>query len=190
MTRKITQLHIEVNISSNVLSIPINKNIMPEKRQSNKEKHSKTHRQSYFRQFGYEITIVILIIIGGFLLVEKSDVSAIVAAWIKNSFQFIVNGFANLVRGSFNFLASFETSDIVGILLILLALHLIFLRARKRVINNYGDVYRCPHCEHDKLQRVKRLFWHKFLGTIFFIRIKHYECKDCKKSTVTFSSLK
>jgi len=163
---------------------------MTEKRQSRKGNRTKKQQPYYFRQFGYEITIVILIIIGGFLLVEKSDVSAIVAASIKTSFRFIVDGFADLVRGSYNFLSSFETSDIVGILLILLALHLIFLRARKRVIANYGDVYRCPFCEHDKLQRVKRLFWHKIFGTIFFIRIKHYECKDCKKSTITFSSLK
>ncbi len=157
------------------------------------KKQRRKHRRTtfgYLRQFGYEIAIIALLIIGGFLIVEKTDVSAVLTNWIKNSFNYIVGGLANFARNGFDFFAAFETSDIVGYLLILLAIHLMIMRGRKRLFREYGSIYKCPYCEHEKMQRVKRHFWHKLIGILLVLRIKYYQCKACNKGTVSFSKLK
>ncbi|MBC8401640.1 MAG: hypothetical protein H8E14_09145 [Candidatus Marinimicrobia bacterium] len=160
---------------------------------SAENKRPRKRRRSYFvlfRQFGYEIFIVLLLVVGGFLLVEKTDVSAILTNWIKIGFNTIIGGFSALVRQGYNYFVSFETSDIVGYMLILLAIHLMVLRGRKRLFREYDSVYKCPYCEHEKMQRAKRQFWHKLIGLLLILRIKNYECKACKKVTITFSRIK
>lgn len=160
---------------------------------SAENKRPRKRRRSHFvflRQFGYEIFIVLLLFVGGFLLVEKTDVSAILTNWIKIGFNAIVDGFTASARQGYNYFSSFETSDIVGYILILLAIHLMVVRGRKRLFREYGSVYKCPYCEHEKMQRVKRKFWHKLIDFLLILRIKHYECKACKKGTTTFSRIK
>ncbi len=157
--------------------------------------HKRPHqrRRTHFvfiRHFGYEIFIVLLLVVGGFLLVEKTDVSAVLTNWIKIGFNTISGGFTAFARHGYNYFVSFETSDIVGYILILLAIHLMVMRGRKRLFREYESVYKCPYCEHEKMQRAKRQFWHKLIGFLLILKIKNYECKACKKGTITFSRIK
>ena len=142
---------------------------------------------AYIRQFGYEIVVIMLMVLGSFLIVEKTDVSAVLLNWIKIGFNFITNGVTAFAHNASDYFISWETSDIVGYFLILLAFHLIIIRGRKRLFREYGTVYKCSHCEHEKMQRIKRKFWHKLVGAILIMRIKHYQCKACKKGTIAFS---
>ncbi|MFH1852663.1 MAG: hypothetical protein ABIA75_09985 [Candidatus Neomarinimicrobiota bacterium] len=161
---------------------------MPEEKTSHRRHRRK--RFAYLREFSFELSVMALFLVGGFLLVEKTDVSAIVTGWLKAIFQFVVGGITNAARDSFDFFATFESSDIVGYMLILLGIHLLVLRGRKRLFKSHGAVHSCPYCGNDKMQRVKRIYWHKLLGLFLILRIKNYQCKACSRSTITFSSLR
>ena len=54
-----------------------------------KHRRKRRRRLSYIREFGFEIIVVLLLLVGGFLLVEKTDVSAIVTNWLKAGFKFV-----------------------------------------------------------------------------------------------------
>lgn len=155
-----------------------------------KRRKSRRKRKSYLREFGFEILIVVLVLVGGFLLVERTDVSAVITGWLRSASKAIVGGIAAIASQGFEFFSSIETSDIVGYFLILLAIHLLILRGRRRLLKDYDTVYTCPYCENDKIQRVKRQFRHKVLGTALLLRVKNYRCNACNKETITFSRLK
>lgn len=140
--------------------------------------------------FRYEFTIVILFLVGGFLLVERTDISAVLTGWLKSGLNFIINGITGGSRSAYDYFSSFETSDLVGILLILVAIHLLILRGRKKLTVQYGNIHACPYCNHEKMKRVKRFYWHKLLGYSLMLRTKHYRCLSCNKSTITFSQMK
>lgn len=155
-----------------------------------KRHRRKRHERSIIASFRYEFAVVLLLITGFFLLTEKTDVSAIIFGWIRTGFNFIIDGITGIFRGVYNYFAGYETSDIVGILLILLAIHLLVVRGRKKLVLQYGEVHNCPYCAHDKMKRIKRKSWHKLLGWALFLRVKHYQCLECKKGTIRFSYLK
>ena len=88
--------------------------------------------------------------------------------------------FIKLLRdGSIYIINKFEISDLVGILLILLALFLIANRWRERMIERYPEIRNCPDCGGN-LQRIKREFNQKVIGFIYFLTVKKYHCDTCK----------
>ncbi len=155
-----------------------------------KRRRQKRNERSILSGFRYELIVVLLLVAGFFLLTEKTDVSAIVLGWIRTGINVVIGGITDAFRGIFNYFADYETSDIVGMLLILLAIHLMVMRGRKKLIQQYGEVHTCPVCAHDKMKRVKRKYWHKLFGWVLFLRVKHYQCLECKKCTIRFSYLK
>ena len=72
----------------------------------------------------------------------------------------------------------FETSDLVGISLILTALLLIANRWRKRMIERYLILNNCPNCDGN-LVRIKRNLKHKITSLVYFVDVKNYSCKNC-----------
>ena len=139
----------------------------------NKPRHKK-----FLKEYNFEIIVVFLIGLGVFLLIEDLEIKGYLYKFIKGFFfgigdivQFFSHAITFLVR-------QFETSDLVGISLILTALLLIANRWRKRMIERYLILNNCPNCDGN-LVRTKRNLKHKITSLVYFVDVKNYSCKNC-----------
>ena len=138
----------------------------------------KPKRKLFYQEYNFEITVVILIALGIFLLVEELEIKHYLYEFIKIIF-FTIGNFIKLIRdGSIFIIDKFEISDLVGISLILLAFFLITNRWRERMIERYSTLNNCPNC-NGNLQRIKRDFNQKVTGIIYYLNVKNYRCKKC-----------
>ncbi len=138
----------------------------------------KPKRKLFYQEYNFEITVVLLIALGVFLLVEEMEIKHYLYEFIKVIF-FTIGNFIKLLRDtSIYIIDKFEISDLVGISLILLAIFLIANRWRERMIERYSVLKNCPDCNGD-LQRIKRDFNQKMTGYIYFLTVKNYRCKSC-----------
>ena len=138
----------------------------------------KSKRKLFYQEYNFEITVVVLIALGVFLLVEELEIKHYLYEFIKVIF-FTIGNFIKLIRdGSIFIIDKFEISDLVGISLILLAFFLIANRWRERMIERYSVLNNCPNC-NGNLQRIKRDFNQKVTGIIYYLTVKNYSCKTC-----------
>jgi len=138
----------------------------------------KPKRKLFYQEYNFEITVVLLIALGVFLLIEEMEIKHYLYEFIKVIF-FTIGNFIKLLRDtSIYIIDKFEISDLVGISLILLAIFLIANRWRERMIERYSVLKNCPDCNGD-LQRIKRDFNQKMTGYIYFLTVKNYRCKSC-----------
>tara|TARA_B100001250_G_scaffold414108_1_gene450713 strand:- start:8949 stop:9422 length:474 start_codon:yes stop_codon:yes gene_type:complete len=138
----------------------------------------KPKRKLFYQEYNFEITVVVLIALGIFLLIENMEIKHYLYMFIKIIF-FTIGDFIKLLRdGSIYIINKFEISDLVGISLILLALFLIANRWRERMIERYPEIRNCPDCAGN-LQRIKREFNQKVIGFIYFLTVKNYRCDTC-----------
>ncbi len=138
----------------------------------------KPKRKLFYQEYNFEITVVLLIALGVFLLVEEMEIKHYLYEFIKVIF-FTIGNFIKLLRDtSIYIIDKFEISDLVGISLILLAIFLIANRWRERMIERHSVLRNCPDCNGD-LQRIKRDFNQKVTGFIYFLTVKNYHCKSC-----------
>ena len=138
----------------------------------------KPKRKLFYQEYNFEITVVVLIALGVFLLIEDLEIKHYLYEFIKVIF-FTIGRFIKLLRdGSIFIIDKFEVSDLVGISLILLALFLVANRWRERMIERYSVLRNCPDC-NGNLQRVKRDFNQKMTGFLYFLNVKNYHCKSC-----------
>ena len=138
----------------------------------------KPKRKLFYQEYNFEITVVLLIALGVFLLVEELEIKHYLYEFIKVIF-FTIGNFIKFLRDtSIYIIDKFEISDLVGISLILLAIFLIANRWRERMIERYSVLKNCPDCNGD-LQRIKRDFNQKMTGYIYFLTVKNYRCKSC-----------
>ena len=138
----------------------------------------KPKRKLFYQEYNFEITVVVLIALGIFLLIENMEIKHYLYVFIKIIF-FTIGDFIKLLRdGSIYIINKFEISDLVGISLILLALFLIANRWRERMIERYPGIRNCPDCGGN-LQRIKREFNQKVIGFIYFLTVKNYHCDTC-----------
>ena len=80
----------------------------------------------------------------------------------------------------------FELSDLVGISLILFALHLAAKRWRDREIERYSELSNCPKCG-GKLQHVQRTPKQKIISFFYVAQVKHYSCRSCTYAGIKMS---
>ena len=138
----------------------------------------KPKRKLFYQEYNFEITVVVLIALGVFLLIEDLEIKHYLYEFVK-AILFTIGNFIKLLRdGTIFIIEKFEISDLVGISLILLAFFLIANRWRERMIERYSVLKNCPDCNGD-LQRIKRDFNQKVTGFIYFLTVKNYHCKSC-----------
>ena len=138
----------------------------------------KSKRKLFYQEYNFEITVVVLIALGVFLLIENLEIKHYLYEFIKVIFFTIGNFIKLLLNASILIIEIFEISDLVGISLILLALFLIANRWRERMIERYSVLRNCPDCNGD-LQRIKRDFNQKMTGFLYILTVKNYHCKSC-----------
>ena len=139
----------------------------------------KSSQRSYFREYNFEITVVVLIALGIFLIVEDLEIKYYIYQFVK-AFFFGIGHIIKLIQnGTIYVVSQFETSDLVGISLILLAIFLLAGRWRDRIIERHVTLTECPNCG-GHLVRTHRELNHKIMSFIYFVTVKHYHCKVCK----------
>lgn len=143
-----------------------------------RRRRTKRHEKSIIREFSVEIFIGFLFLFGVFLLFEDMEIKSYVFHGVVGLFQTITNGFSNLLGSILGMADVFETSDIVGVLLILIAFFLLTYRVRQKSIQRYHDLEECPDCS-GQLMHIHRNWLQRFASKIFFLKIRRYECKEC-----------
>ena len=142
----------------------------------------KKHKRqgSFISEYNYEITIVVLIALGIFLLVEDLEIKHYMYLGLR-WFLFSIGDIIIGIRDNIILLLEkdlFELSDLVGISLILFALHLAAKRWRDREIERYSELSICPKCG-GKLQRVQRTPKQKIISLFYVAQVKNYSCREC-----------
>ena len=138
----------------------------------------KNPKKSYLQEYNFEITVILLLSLGIFLLIENLEIKYYLALFIRNIILGII-GIIEFVRDKIIFIIKkIEVSDFVGILFILSAIYLITNRWRDRMVHRYSLSITCPKCEK-KLHRTRKTIKQKLLSLIFFLKVKNYRCNSC-----------
>lgn len=150
----------------------------------------KKHKRqgSFISEYNYEITIVVLIALGIFLLVEDLEIKHYMYLGLR-WFLFSIGDIIKGIRDNVILLLEkdlFELSDLVGISLILFALHLAAKRWRDREIERYSELSICPNCG-GKLQRVQRTPKQKIISFFYVAQVKNYSCRKCEFKGIKMS---
>ena len=143
-----------------------------------KRKRIKESRISYYQEYNFEILVLGLFALGFFLLWEKWNIKSIAWGAITSSALSIIVFLRNISVRIGEIVSGVETSDIIGIVLILIALLLVLNRARVRIIDHHPNLSSCPKCDAD-LRRTHRKIKHQIQGWFLFCKIKRYKCRAC-----------
>ena len=157
----------------------INSNVVVKKRKAVSKKPSK----SFFQEYNFEITVILLLGFGIFLLVEDLEIKHYIATFIRSVLFGIINVFGVFRDKIIHTVKKIEFSDFVGIAFILLALYLITNRWRERMILRYSSALECPNCDK-KLHRIHKTTNQMLLSFMFFLKVKNYKCSICSYKTV------
>ncbi len=149
---------------------------VPEKQR--RRKRSKRFEKSLVRAFSVEIMIGLIFLFGVFLLFEDMEIKTTVFHGIVSFFQWTTNGFSSLLGAILGTADAFETSDIVGTTLIIIAFLLLTYRVRQKAILRFHELSECPDCGCD-LIHVHRNNLQKLAGWMFLLKIRRYSCKEC-----------
>jgi len=137
-------------------------------------------RKSFFKEYNFEITVLSMIILGVFLLVEQMEISQTIFNFVKK----IIFLFADMIKAIrdkfyeiFNWI---EVSDLVGLVLIGFAGFLITIRTRIRLLTKYQKIRECPECKPGyKLKRIQKKLKHRIINLILRLRVYNYQCQNC-----------
>jgi len=147
------------------------------RREHRKRKHPS--ERSFFDSYWFEITIAGLIALGIFLLLERLEIKAAIwqaLVWSARRVGDIARSLGRSGVRLFNQID--ETSDLVGIALILAAAALVAAKLRLRAIRRHPPLPQCPRCSA-VLQRVHGGLIRRLLGLALWVRIRHYACDEC-----------
>ena len=139
----------------------------------------KPRHKSFHEEYSFEIKVIILFTLGIFLLVEDLEIKQYIFDAIRTIFFTIGVGIKWFKDSIIFLIKQFEVSDIVGISLILYVVYLIANRWRDRMIERYLDLNSCPQCGSNEVQRIKKNWKHQMMSIIYFVKVKHYQCKQC-----------
>jgi len=164
------------------------------KRGVHQRKHRSSHRDhkshrrkrirplvSLVKQFWFELVALGLFGLGVFLLVERLRIKAVIRRALVNwakMFGATAGSLWDRVVAVFN---SAEKSDVVGVILVVVALVMIALSIRWRAIQRHASLplqKECPECRQD-LHRMPRRFSDRLLEFFLWIRIRRYSCSKC-----------
>lgn len=142
---------------------------------SHRPRNIKSSHLEFWRRNSLEIAVVVLILAGIYLIMEKTDVSENILHFIRVVIISIAGFFGSIASFIQKWIEDTEASDIVGYTLILTAVFLLGYRTRTNLLKNYQNTRSCPKCESG-LSRLHRKFMHKIVSLMFRIKVKNYRC--------------
>lgn len=127
-----------------------------------------------------ELFIVLVILIGIFLLVERMQIRQTVMDWLQWGFTTLKDSGTTIQKELSRFVQKTTISDLLGYSLLLLALGFIIWRIRWRLMTlpRFTEP-QCPRCGGD-LHRIHRHRRDRMLD--LFVPVRRYRCKspDCR----------
>ena len=152
---------------------------------SKKHKHSNSNSKHnrFFHEYNYEITVVFLLITGIFLLLEKMKIKQYLFDLIVSIVVFVSDMFLRVIDVLSGWIRNIEGSDIVGYLLIAIAVIMVLAKVRSRFIRRYSYITNCPKCDYN-LHRTHKLIKHRFLELLLIHKVENYSCKKCDFSGI------
>ena len=148
-----------------------------------KRKRITKTKKSFYRKYNFELFVLGLLLLGFFLLWERWEIKLIILDFITKAARTSVNLIRDIAVRIGTVISKVETSDLIGMMLILIAVILVLNRARLRIINSHPSLSSCSKCEGD-LRRTQRKIKHKFLEFLLFCKVKRYTCRKCSAEEV------
>jgi len=142
--------------------------------------HRRNHRRlrdGFLGNYWRELVALVLLAAGIFLLTEKFQIRATLYRLLAQAWA-ACQGAARTVA---EYLSHVEKSDIVGMVLVVLAIGLVGFDIRARMLRRYPGLDedpRCPVCGKG-LRRVRSKRRQRLLGSIFRVRVRRYACRAC-----------
>lgn len=157
------------------------------------KKHRKNESRGFFtvlfEEYRFELTVTLLFSLGMFLLLEKMEIKRFVWSGVRTAAKYVAESITHLLTSIVSIIRSVETSDIAGLILILIAGILVLNRIRIRTIGRMSLPNECPKCG-GSFQRIHRTISHRILEIIMFAEIKHYRCKKCSYKQISATQKK
>jgi Zn-finger nucleic acid-binding protein len=130
------------------------------------------------KEYRIEIAIVLLIVLGIFLLIERMELRSL----LTNGLQALQTSFNKLLllikTGAEFYILDLSISDFLGWVLLILAVVLAIWVARYRFNNSSTfQADRCPKCG-SALHRVHRKYFDRLLSRIFLPHARRYRCAN------------
>ena len=147
-------------------------------KRNRKRKRIKNDSKTFFKEYNFELLILGLFTLGFFLLWEKWNIKSLVWGGITSTALFVITFLRNVSVRIGSLLSGVETSDLIGIILILIAVILVLNRARLRTIERHPNLVSCPKCDSG-LRRVHRKTKHKIQSWFYLCKFKRFKCKSC-----------
>ena len=143
-----------------------------------KRKRITKTKKSFYRKYDFELLVLGLLLLGFFLLWERWNIKSIVWGFIASATRTVVNYLMDIAVRIGAIISKVETSDFIGIILILIAVILILNRTRLRIIQSHPSLSSCSLCEGG-LRQTHRKMKHKLLEILLFCKVKCYSCRKC-----------
>ena len=143
-----------------------------------KRKRIKSDGKTFYQEYNFEILVLGLFALGFFLLWEKWNIKSLTWSTITKIVLSSVTIIRDISIKAGNIFSRVETSDLIGIILILVAIVLVLNRTRLRIIERHPNLTSCPKCDAG-LRRVHRKTKHIMQGFVFFCKIKRFKCRSC-----------
>ena len=143
-----------------------------------KRKRIKSGGKTFYQEYNFEILVLGLFTLGFFLLWEKWNIKVLTWGFVTQIVQSVVIFIRDISVRIGNVISGVETSDLIGIILILIGIILIMHRARHRIIDNHPNLTSCPKCDAG-LRRVHRKAMNKIQGWFYLCKIKRFKCRSC-----------
>ena len=147
-------------------------------KRNRKRKRLKNSGKTIFEEYNFEFLIFGLFGLGFFLLWEDWNIKSLVWNGITRTALLVITFLRNSSVKIGNLLSGVETSDLIGIILILVGIVLVLNRARLRTIERHPNLTSCPKC-NSGLRRVHRKTKHKIQSWLYFCKFKRFKCKSC-----------
>ena len=163
----------------------IKENILSER----KRKRITKTKKSFYRKYDFELIVLGLLLSGFFLLWERWQIKSIVFGFITKAVRTSVNLIRDIAVRIGTVISKVETSDLIGIALILIALILIMNRTRLRIIQSHPSLSSCSLCEGG-LRQTHRKMKHKLLEILLFCKVKCYSCRKCSLDGIAIVTTK
>ena len=139
---------------------------------------TKPKKRSFHKEYSFEIKVIVLFTLGIFLLIEDLEIKQYIYELIR-TMLFSIGSSIKWIRDIILFLIKqFEVSDLVGISLILYVMFLIANRWRERMVDRHSNLKSCVQCGGE-IKRIRKNWNHKAMGILYFVSVKHYQCKSC-----------
>ena len=134
--------------------------------------------REFLREFWIEVTFSFGMIVGIYLLVEEVSIWFFVLDVIESIQTAVRQSFSSVSQAFSMYVSTLELSDLVGFLLVVSAVVILAVRARRRFIvsDRYVGAF-CPKCG-SSLLRLHRFRSDQILSKILFLKFHRYQCSN------------